>query len=92
MSGKPSTEGIESLRRMIDHMAALSEEAEHLSAGIKPLQDRLTFVRSEYAALATQLPEVFKVMDIHTSGNAGWEQRITWAMQELARQYRKCLK
>lgn len=88
MSGKPSSDGVYSLRLTLDRLAALDAEATTLRDELRERNNRLVVLQEEHAQLAERVPKMLQAMDIDSRGNYGWEGRVVWALRELAAQYR----
>lgn len=89
MSGKPSPEGILSLRLTLDKLAVIGSKVSRLQAEVAERSARLAELQAEQNDLACRVPEMLRSMDIASDGNWGWEGRIVWALRELAAQYGK---
>lgn len=82
MSGKPSKIGIEDLITMLDREAALVAEWGEL----KPKADRMVTVEHLLADARRDIARSLEEMDIEGGGNAGWKDRMAWALAEMRRQ------
>jgi hypothetical protein len=85
MSRKPHPEGVTEFRETLARFNEINKEFAQLSDAVTRLTI-VTRVREEtYRKLLKQMEE----MEISSSGNTGWDERIIWFLSELDRQASK---
>ena len=86
MSGKPHPDGVKRVRELLDSEARLREEAARLERTIKESKKRLEAVDGEYGRACSERTKLMAQMDLTSSGNFGYEERMSWFLVELVRQ------
>ena len=86
MSGKPNTEQIDELRKLSKRMANLKEECDRQRAIAKEASQKIEIMDTEKRSCQVEMVRLMHAMDVHSSGNNGWEQRITWFLSELCKE------
>lgn len=87
MSGKPYPEGVELFRAALERMSVACSEIERLNKSIADQKFLLEEQSRTYNAAHTELFELMKEMDVHSSHNYGYEGRMSWFLQELYKQF-----
>lgn len=82
MSSKPSKEGVEKLRAAIADFRFLSKRVTEL----RKAANELPKVEEEATAKQFEVMKMLEGMDLDARGNAGWEQRMMWFLNELDQQ------
>lgn len=85
MSSKPTVEGVAALRSLILRRRALSTEWHDL----KKKTERMKEVENELGSIARDIDDVLRNMDCRSPGNAGWEARFLWLLDQLELQASK---
>lgn len=68
-------------------MEKSAETSNRLRAAVENAQVGLEASNQEFRIAKEALFELMKQMDVQSSHNAGWENRMTWFLIELHRQY-----
>lgn len=82
MSGKPSSEGVAEVLKLLRRVEELDAEISEL----KPKADRLRSAECEKSNAASAVAKLLASMDVAATGNHGFESRMAWFVAELARQ------
>ncbi len=82
MSSKPSTEGVEAFRKLLRERRMVAREIIKLRTAV----DTLANLENKHREQSLALLNMLENMDLSASGNAGWEGRMTWFLDELERQ------
>jgi hypothetical protein len=86
MSGKPYPDGVKRVRELLNDEARLRDEAARLKRSIEEAKKRLETVDGEYGRACSERTKLMAQMDLTSSGNYGYEQRMSWFLVELVRQ------
>lgn len=82
MSGKPITNGVSKAIALIQQLRSLNEEIAYLEAEAAKLDDKRKYRDNAYGDLRGLIAE----MDLVSSGNFGYENRMAWFLSEFLRQ------
>lgn len=87
MSGKPSSDGVIKVRRLLNEISTLSDTVSRLTTEIGARQVQKENCEKAFVGAKQKLFETLEEMDVRSSGNAGFEDRATWFLTEMSRQY-----
>lgn len=79
MSSKPSVEGVAELRKLILRRREILDEVADLQAKVKRIKD----LEHEHSAVYQAILDMLENMDCKSTGNAGWEGRFFWMLDQL---------
>ena len=82
MSSKPDSENVSNLRRLIRLRRSVVEGIKTARAAASKLE-RLT---EEEREISREILKAVEGMDCKSDGNAGWEGRFVWMLDELLHQ------
>lgn len=86
MSGRPSPDGVKRVRDLLDAEARLSSEANRLKEMIANATKRLDQVNHEHGLSCRERTKLMAQMSLTSSGEFGYEERMSWFLIELVRQ------
>lgn len=82
MSSLPSKDGVSDLRDLLRRQRHILIELDTASKAAA----RLESLRDEASSTHREIVKSLENMDCASSGNAGWERRIIWMLDELDKQ------
>lgn len=86
MSGKPSPDGVRDFLSLLAVMSEASTEITRLRNEIVLAQDYLMKANDAYSTAKETLFKLMRDMDVHASGNYGYEGRMSLFLVELFKQ------
>lgn len=83
MSGKPYPEGVKEVACALQRLRMLEAEIARQETAIREASDRLTEAQRDRTKTKTELWKKLESMDLTSSGNFGFEERMTYFLREL---------
>lgn len=83
MSGYPTKENVEQFAKLLDEMAKRVEEIESIERDLGRYNSRLEDLQRKQVVTAGQRDKLLEVMDLRSTGNHGYEQRLMHLLLEI---------
>ena len=83
MSGKPNPERVNQFIQILNEMTDANLDIRNTLKDIETLNARLTKARMTYGTKYTELFELMQNMDVYSSANTGYRERMAWFLVEL---------
>lgn len=83
MSGRPEPQTVAEVRQSIIREAEIEDRTRQIQAERLTLERELVKLTEELGALRQRRWKAMQSMDVTSSGNAGYEQRVTVFLMEL---------